>query len=214
VRHSHSSLKQYANCPLAYYHERIMQDTPRMENAAATWGKDVHRHFELRTAQGTALPTNLKTFEQILAKFDGLPTRAEWQLAIDADLKPTEWESPTAWFRGIIDLYVSIDAATALVLDYKTGKRRMDNDQLEACALLLFAHDPTLRVVRAGFLWTQLAQIDSCVYDRANINAMWAHLMARIRPVHKSHETDVWPARPSGLCGWCAHQPNCPQGKR
>ena len=79
----------------------------------------------------------------------------ERQLAIDKNLVPCDWEDPNAWCRGIVDIGV-VGSTTAYLLDWKTGKRKVDHDQLMLFAGLAFAHWPQLERVVTGYIWLKV----------------------------------------------------------
>jgi CRISPR/Cas system-associated exonuclease Cas4 (RecB family) len=51
--------------------------------------------------------------------------------------------------------------------------------------------------------------MDKETYKREHIDDMWTRLLTRINRVEKSLETDVWPAKPSGLCRYCPCKDFC-----
>jgi len=214
LAHSHSSIKDYENCALAYYHKRILKDVPDVKGDAAIWGERVHKDFELRVTEGKPLPDHLQHFEPHLNKLLGLDTKCEWKLALNSELKPTEWFAPDAWLRCVIDLYARVRDNTAVIIDYKTGKRKDDFDQLKLCALMVFAHAPDVNEVRTAFFWTQAQAMDTATYWRAEANTLWTEVITKIKRIHRSVDSDNWPARPSGLCGWCGYQPKCNYARR
>lgn len=211
---SHTALKDYDNCPLQYQHKRILKDIPDVKGDAAIWGERVHKDFEERLTINKPLPDYLEKFEPMMQKFVGLDIKCEWKVCLNENLKPTDWFAPDAWFRGVLDLYVRINNTTAFVGDYKTGKRRDDFDQLKRFALFVFAHDPEVQEVRTAFIWTQFGKVDSETYHRRDVNKLWEETISKIRRVYRSVESDNWPAKPSGLCGWCGFKDKCTYAKR
>lgn len=210
---SHSALKDFDNCALQYYHKRILKDIPNVKGEAATWGERVHKDLELRLTEGRPLPEYLSKYEPMMNKFLGLDFKCEWKVCLNEDLKPTDWMAPDAWIRCVLDLYIRMNTTTAVVLDYKTGKQKDDFDQLKLCALMVFAQEPEVDEVRSGFIWTQGNKLDTETYYRADINKLWAEVIAKIRRVYRAAESGNWPAKPSGLCNWCGFKPQCPYAR-
>ena len=200
---SHTALKDFGNCPLSFYHKRILKDVAFIQGAEAKYGEEVHKHFENRIKLGTPLPLSLEAFNPILAHFDGKRHEVELQMAINDKLEPTEWYAKDAWIRGIADVMVWLDDTTVWIGDWKTGKRRPDFDQLELFSLLVWQHYPEIQTCKTSFVWTKDKKIDTETFTRANANKMWENVMSRIRRVYKAQESNNWPAKPSGLCGWC-----------
>lgn len=200
---SHTSLKDFNNCPLSFYHKRILKDVVFVQGDAAKWGEEVHKHFEDRIKLGTPLPFTLDSYEPMLAKFDGKRHEVELQMAINEKLEPTEWFAEDAWLRGIADVMVWLSDTEVWIGDWKTGKRRVDFEQLELFSLLTFQHYPDVQKCTTSFIWTKDKKMDTEVFERSKSNEMWGRVMNRIRRVYKAQESDNWPAKPSGLCGWC-----------
>ncbi len=200
---SHTALKDFDNCPKAFQHKRILKDVAFVQGPEAKWGEEVHKHFEDRIRDKTPLPFTLESYEPLLSTFDGKKTEVELQMCVNEQLKPTDWFAPDAWLRGIADVMVWLDDSTVWIGDWKTGKRRPDFGQLELFSLLTWQHYPEIQTCKTSFIWTKDKAMDTEVFERANSNAMWEKVVSRIRRVYKAKEADNWPAKPSGLCGWC-----------
>ena len=122
---------------------------------------------------------------------------------MDQDPQPTGWWDADAWLRFKLDVLIIRGTDKAIVADWKTGKRRPDFDQLEMFALAVFSFWPEVQKVTSMFVWTKENAIDKETYRREHTDAMWTRLLSRINRVEKSLETEVWPAKPSGLCRFC-----------
>lgn len=200
---SYTALRDFKNCPKAFHHKRILKDVSFVQGEAAKWGEEVHKHFENRVKLGTPLPFTLESYEPMLAKFDGKPSKVELQMAINQDLIPVEWFASDAWLRGIADVMVWLSEDTVWIGDWKTGKRRPDFDQLELFSLLTWQHYPEIQTCKTSFIWVKDKQIDTETFERKDANKLWEKVMSDIRRVYKADETVNWPAKPSGLCGYC-----------
>ena len=127
----------------------------------------------------------------------------EQEYTLNKDLQPTGWWDADAWLRFKLDVLIIRGTDKAIVADWKTGKRRPDFDQLEMFALAVFSFWPEVQKVTSMFVWTKENAIDKETYRREHTDAMWTRLLSRINRVEKSLETEVWPAKPSGLCRYC-----------
>ena len=220
LSHSYSSIKQYDQCPRKYYHMRIAKDVKDEQGEQAAYGEWVHKAFEEFVRDKKPLPTTLAVWGSALEKFLLLETECEKEIVLDENLQPLDdWFHPAAWLRGKIDLMVRLSPGSMLVIDYKTGKRKPDFDQLEMFALFVFTYFPEVEVVMGAFLWTQFPKTgleDQRVYKRGEADKLWAKHMSRINTIHSSYANDNWPCRPSGLCKWktgqCAAYNVCPAG--
>jgi len=125
---------------------------------------------------------------------------AEVKFAVDKNFNSCAWDQ--AWSRGIVDVLV-IHNATAVVLDYKTGKRK-PTEQLWLYALYVFAHHPEVKAVHTVFAWLKERKVDKDFFTRDDISKLWMHFLPIVSRLEKSYEKDVWPPKTSGLCRrWC-----------
>lgn len=200
---SHTALKDFANCPLAFYHKRILKDVAFVQSDSARWGEEVHKHFENRVKGEAELPFTLAAFEPVLSKFDGKEVKTEFMLCVNESLQPTDWFADDAWIRCIVDVGVWLSPTEVWLGDYKTGKRRPDFDQLKLSSLLLWQHYPEIQKCTTSFLWTQDKKLDTEVFHRSDANKLWEEVISKIRRIYKARDSEQWPARPSGLCNYC-----------
>ena len=168
--------------------------------------------MENRLLHGTALPQESSKHEQVCTTLQQLTQHAtllaEQKLCLNENLTPTDWWETDAWLRSILDVLIIKDN-TAIVIDWKTGKRRPDFMQLQLFALQVFKHYPNVKKVKASFVWLKEGTVDSEVYSYDNTNLLWADLLARIERINQSYIKGNFPARPSGLCPWCPAKNIC-----
>jgi hypothetical protein len=123
----------------------------------------------------------------------------EKQMSINESLRPTGWFADDAWCRGIVDVGV-INGSRALLLDYKTGKRKPDLTQLKLFAGLAFASFPDLEVINTGFVWLKHGTIDKKEYTRKEVPMIWQEFIPRVQRMQRAYDEDKFPPKPSGLC--------------
>jgi len=208
---TYSRLESFETCPKKFYHLSVAKDYSDPPTEATKWGERVHKAMEDRITIGTPLPEGMQQWQSIADKIASLPGEklAETKLAIDRGFQPTDWKS--AWSRGIADLLVTYKN-TAVVLDYKTGKRK-PSEQLALYAAYAFAYYPKLERVTTGFVWLKEKKIDKKDFTREEVPVIWQELLPKVRKLESAYERDAWPARPSGLCrGWCPVK-SCPHYK-
>lgn len=212
LTHSYSAVKLYENCPLRYYRQRVVCDIVDEGGEASHYGVRIHELLEKRLQESTPLPQEIQQYEPLCASVERLATGGELfvehQLSLTEELTPTEWDVPDAWLRSILDILV-IKGKVAVVMDWKTGKRRPDMFQMELFAVQVFKHFPEVQVVKATLVWLKDMKMDSSIYTRDQSNELWAGIMARIRRIHQSLDNNVWPAKPSGLCRYCPARHDC-----
>lgn len=202
---SFSSLTSFETCPKQYYHKKVLKDVVEIPHEATTWGTTVHTHLENRVRNDTPLPEELAHYESLVTAITGRggDVLVEQELAVTSDFRPTEWTSSDAWCRGIIDLGV-LTGKKGVLLDWKTGKRKPDLDQLKLFAGLAFAHYPELEEVQTGFIWLKVGKIDKKTYTRDDLPAIWQHFAPRVVRLYRAYSSATFAPKPSGLCnGWC-----------
>jgi len=212
LSHSYSSLKLYENCPKRYLHQRVLKEVQDEGGEASKYGERIHEALELRLKEDKTLPQESARYEplcqSILKASEGGVLEVEQELTLTENLTPTGWWDADAWLRSKLDILI-IKGDTAIVMDWKTGKRRPDFTQLELFALQVFKHFPEVKAVKSTFIWLKDMSMDTETYSREDSNAMWASLMERINRIYESLEHDNWPPKPSGLCRYCPARHMC-----
>ena len=159
LSHSYSSLKMYENCPKRYYHQKVTKEVTDSGSEATRYGSRVHRALEERLLDDNELSQETIQYEALCKSivrmkehplFDQL--LLEERMTLTDNFTPTDWWSDDAWLRSILDVLVLFENK-AIVMDWKTGKRRPDFTQLEMFALQVFAHFPHIQTVITSFVW-------------------------------------------------------------
>ena len=212
LTHYFSSIKMYENCPKRYYHQRIRKEVQDKGSDATIYGERIHEALEHRLESKVNLPKESEGYEVLCRGIEktarGGTLLVEQKLTLSEDLTPTGWWDGDAWVRSILDVLV-LHNDTAVVMDWKTGKRRPDFTQLELFALQVFSHFPDIDKVKSSFLWLKDMQMDSKIYYRDELGSMWGKLLQRISRIEQSLAHDKWPPKPSGLCNYCPAKNIC-----
>jgi RecB family exonuclease len=212
LSHSYSSIKLYENCPLRYYRQRILKDVVDEGGEASKHGERIHTFLENRLKVDATLPQEVAHYEPLCAMVEriaaGGELEIEKELVLNENLTPTGWWDADAWLRSKLDVLV-INGHDAIVMDWKTGKRKADFFQMQMFAAQVFKHYPNVVRVKTILVWLKTLEQDTETYNRININEVWAEVMRRIQRIHSSQEHDNWPAKPSGLCRYCPCRHNC-----
>lgn len=212
LAHSYSAIKLFENCPYRYYHQRIAKTVVDQGGEASAHGERIHKALEDRIKEGTTLPSELDNLEptvQVLEQYgkSGSIT-AEQELTLNAKLEPTGWWSKDAWMRSKLDVLI-MTGEKAMVVDWKTGKRRPDFAQLELFALQVFLQFPEINWVSSTFVWTKDLNTDREVYTRDKKGELLTKLLEKTKRIEAALEKDKWPAKPSGLCKFCPCKDFC-----
>lgn len=199
---SHSALTAFETCPRKYYHIKVAKDTQDPPGEAALWGQTVHKHLEERAKNGVPLPESLQYCEPIVNQIisrDGKRI-VEEQIALTRNLTPTGWFAKDVWCRGIVDIGI-VNEKNAVLLDWKTGKRKPDNDQMQLFAGFAFKKWPWVEKITTAFVWLKDNKTDKQVFKRdEHESQIWQEVMPRVTRMEQAYEKDSWPAKPSGLC--------------
>jgi hypothetical protein len=199
---SHTSLTAFETCPKQYFHTKVKKDVKPDFGEAAQWGQRVHKLLEDRLTVGTALPDYLKHCEPIVQDIlsrDG-QLLVEEKVALDVNLQPVTFFDKNAWCRGVIDVG-KINERNGVLIDWKTGKRKPENDQMKLFAAFSFAKYPWVQKITTAFVWLKDNKLDKQVFTRnQDVPAIWAETMPRVQRLDNAYQRDSWPAKPNGLC--------------
>jgi hypothetical protein len=212
LSHSYSSIKLYENCPLRYFRQRIVKDVVDQGGEASKYGERIHEYLEHRLKSNKMLPQDIAQYEPLCAMVERLAQHGELhiekELVLTENLTPTGWWDSDAWLRSKLDILI-INGTEAVVMDWKTGKRKPDFFQMQLFAAQVFKHYPEVQRVKTILVWLKTLERDAEDYNRLNINEVWAEVMKRINRIHLSYDHDNWPAKPSGLCRYCPARHDC-----
>jgi hypothetical protein len=205
----------YENCPLRYFRQRIVKDVVDEGGEASKYGERIHKFLENRLT-GSDLPHEVASYEPLCKMVERLAANGELhvekELVLNDELVPTTWWAPDAWLRSKLDVMI-IRGDTAIVMDWKTGKRNPDFFQMQIFAAQVLKHYPDVHKVVTILTWLKGMSQDFEYYNRETINKSWTTIMEKIRRIHDSLDHDNWPARPSGLCRFCPARHNCDYAK-
>lgn len=205
VAWSYSALTSYETCPRRFYLTRISKQVVEPESEAIKWGNTVHKALELYAKDGQPPPEDLKSYTKYVDKlftYEGKQI-VEYRMAIDKAFRPTDFFAKDVWCRGIVDIGV-IGDETAYLLDWKTGKRKVDSQQLALMTAMAFAHFPWVEKVVSGFVWLKPKKFDKEVFTRDDISEIWNEFLPRVKRLEIAHAENKWEPKPSGLCKqWC-----------
>lgn len=202
---SPSSVNTFETCPRQYAHRYIIKDLPYVETPQQREGNQFHRMAELRVKYKAELDKKYAELEPTFKVIDRWPNvEIEVRSAINKDGAPCEWRHRL--IGGIIDLRAYFESrATAMVVDWKTGKPRDDHTQLMINAVTTFAEMPAAQYVTVAFCYTKTMELAQPItFSRASEANLKASINDKLRKIRVAHEHALFPPKPSGLCkGWC-----------
>lgn len=203
---SHTSLKDYENCPRKYYETRVLKKYPFEKTEQMRYGDELHKAAE-QFVKGAPLPVQFAFLQPTLDALMAKPgsKHAELKLAATVDFEPCNWFDKQAWVRGIVDLLIlDEDKRQAWVVDYKTGNNKYpDRDQLELMSLLTFVHYPQIQRVNAALLFVVKESIEKHKVQGDSRHRLQNQYRERVARIEASLANNVWNPKQSGLCPWC-----------
>lgn len=208
---SFSNYKDYNNCPLKYAHNRFYCTTPWKANEANIWGNRVHAAAEnFIKGNGKELNRDIEAFKPVetyvtqMYRMGHRPT-AELEITLTENFATTSWFADDAWFRIKIDVLILVDKTKAMIYDWKTGKIREDEDQFKLAAAAYSIINPRIEIFDGKFIWTAHKQVTGVrPLTKEDIPGVWAEFLPGVERMSRAWDNDDFPARPSGLCPWCA----------
>jgi hypothetical protein len=202
---SYSSLTAFETCPRRYHLTRITKEVREAQTEATTHGNEVHKAMELHIKGEKPMPEKYAAYRKIAerAKMEPGKKLVEFKFGLTASFRPTEFFAKDVWCRGVID-YAAITPKSASVLDWKTGKPKVDTDQLKLFAAVTFATNPYITSVKTGYIWLGHGKISVEKFKKEDTPAIWNEFTPRVIRMVKAQEQDRFPPNPSGLCkNWC-----------
>ncbi len=208
----HSRLEDFERCPRLFQEKYLTKKIRKESSPAMEAGIKDHKLLERHIRVGTKLPERLAWAGQIVNRIAGTQPdelSAEKELALDWQDQPCEWFGKSVQVRAKLDLF-SIRGDEALVLDWKTGKRKDAPEQLEIFAGVVVKAYPKIQKVHTMFAWTAIQEVDSEVFERPHAEDLFEE--HKIRGVAISNMSErfgrkPWPAIKNNRCKWCPVRP-------
>jgi hypothetical protein len=210
VAWSYSALGMFENCPRKYWAVKIgkMVDDGNQHNRK---GDAEHAGIEHFLKQGLALPPRLAPLQSMFERIRAAPGEQyiEFKMTLTNQMvvcSGTDWNN--AWVRGAAD-YLKVNGAKATYLDWKSGKVRKSDDQIELTALLVFRHFPAVQQVNGGLVFYAHGAAHPRIVHRQEESLLWNGWITRVRALEEAIQTNNFPVNPNPLCAYCPYKA-CP----
>jgi CRISPR/Cas system-associated exonuclease Cas4 (RecB family) len=205
VTWSYSVLTGFEACPLRHYHVRVARDRAERVSDANQPGQDAHRSFEKRIKEGKALPPGLAGYERVVAPLmDSDAVDAEVKIGLTAQLKAVDFFHPSVWCRVVVDvLAVRAGGKGVLIVDWKTGKPRDNEDQARLSCVAALAKVPTAQVACAVFIYTNHRGQFIYKITRDEMESVMDSFAPRVAKLEHAMAFKDWPATPGWACRFC-----------
>lgn len=207
---SFSALSTYETCPKKFYHLKIAKDFKDGDSEAAAEGKEIHEALFRAVIQGEKLPIKLRRLQKLVDSYRQAGDKAddiqgELKLCLSPEFEPVDWFNKRAWVRAVVDLLL-IKGSKAILVDYKTGKRRDDFSQLELSAAILSRYMPEIEEFHLTFEWlrdNERSLLPDGPLRKSDMKQVWLKFLPKVNEIEEARAVTEFPAKPSGLCGWC-----------
>lgn len=209
VAWSYSALNAFETCPRRYYLVNRSKKVREPQSAATLHGNEVHNAIANYVKGSAPLPDKYSPYRQYADKVKTASGKIviEEKLALNRNFSPTTYFAKDVWVRAVLDAGV-IGTKTGVLLDWKTGRRKPDNEQLKLFAAVGFSAYPYIQTFKTGFVWLAENKIDTEVFHKEDAPKIWKEFIVRVQRLEDAVEADTFPPRPSGLC-----RKHCPVGK-
>ena len=205
IQWSYSSLKDFINCPRQYYEVKVAKSVVKKVTDHMLYGTEVHKAVEDYVREGKPLAKHYAHYKPVLDELLKIPGNKypEYQMGLKADLSRCEFDAEDRWVRGIVDLLI-VNEKDAYIVDYKTGSNKYpDPKQLRLMALMTYVHFPEVENIKAGLLFITRNSFVPEEYARSDIDKLWKEFKHELNKLELAYENNLWPEKPTGLCGWC-----------
>jgi hypothetical protein len=176
-------------------------------------GTRIHTAAELFIKGGVELISELQWFraelEAMREEYARGKVSLEGEWGFDREWSPVAWMSSDVWCRIKCDLVYFPSPATAVVVDYKSGKRWGNEvkhgEQVRLYQLGAFLKYPDLEQVTVELWYTDLDELHDQTFTRDQ-GLMFLEGWAK-RGEKMTTETDFQPNPSSYTCKWCPYKP-------
>ena len=208
---SMSRLFDFESCPHAVYLSKV-EKMPAPSGPAAERGTQIHAHVEgyIRADHAEVIKEMrgfLPLIDHLRAQFAEARAEVEGDWAFDRTWGVTAWEARNAWARFKLDAIEFEDDTSAVVIDWKTGKKfgneLKHQQQGMGYAIAAFLRYPNLEFIKVKFAY--LDQNQELLGSYTRVQAMLLKPMLETR-ADKMTTCQAFDPKPSfHACRWCPH---------
>jgi len=207
---SFSVIDMFEVCAKKFWHLKREKDFKDADSSAARDGKYVHEVMRNRVIDGIPLPIGVRPYEKIAARFADAEgaKHGEMKLALNKKFEPRDFFAKDVWVRAIVDLLI-VRGDTAIIVDWKTGKKKERWDQLRLAAAILSRYMPEINHFTLVYVWLKDSELSKDTIEKDDLKSVWMEFLPRVNAIVTAINETNFPAQKSGLCGWCPVE-TCP----
>lgn len=204
VTWSYSVLTGFEACPYRHHAVKVARTHAEKVSDANAPGQEAHRAFEKRIAHGTPLPSDLSRYEGMLDLLTRTSRKisAERRIGLDHALEAVGFFAPSVWCRVVIDVLAD-RGASAVALDWKTGKPRDNEDQGRLSCVAALAACPEAQMAAVLFVYTGHDVQHKYAIRREEMGEVMDGFAPRIARLEYAFAHNDWPKTPSWACRYC-----------
>lgn len=210
---SYSRLSTWMQCP--FKAKLLMIDKLKEPtNAAMERGNDIHKKLEIyMSADKGRVFKEMGPYKSYLShlrknkkKYKAFAT--EMQVAFNKDLAQVDWFAWNAWLRAILDLYILEDDKKAVIIDYKTGRKKNEHvDQADMYAAIFYLLNKDTfdknGELTVQFLYVDQPNIEEILEKTYNMKTCEKHLKRFLKMGEAMTKDEAFVKKPSNNCKWC-----------
>jgi len=207
---SPSKLACFELCPAKFAAEFYYKTVPYQETLHTIWGNRVHK-----AAERHMLGQDVKDWEAravvlpYLLLLDKLPGKryVEHRIGVGESWRPMicpndpakPWDWGDSVGRMAIDLAI-VNGEKARLYDWKTGKLKDDNTQLQINALIFALLHPEVQEIEAKYIWLKDKKTTGFTLKRSELVPIYKDVKTRVARLKEAWDTEVFVTRKNGLC--------------
>ena len=215
---SFTRLKDFERCPRVFQLKYITKDIPFVKNKAMLEGTRKHKILEraaltLQKDRTFKLPpSEMDHVYPILTGFAEMHQviSSEIDIAFRKNLTVAGWFDDDVWLRVKVDLMgVVVNPGTqndvVNILDWKTGKVRVDSDQLRLYNIAGLLYNSDACESRSSLVFVDQKQSSKIIVTkREDLAVELREFSDRSEAIQIAVERDSWPSIENQLCKWCS----------
>jgi len=206
---SYSALRSFLACPYQFKRVHVDRAYRQAETERMARGRDIHEELAAAVqacATGQPLP-DTEAVRQVAPLLERLcrgsaHVWAERRMGVTRDWAPCDFFAPEVWGRAVADLMCLGHDGTLVVIDWKTGERLQDDDQLLLTLAVAWAHVPEASAFAGGYYYLARHEFVRRRFSRDEIEEVRRAYLP-LQQLERAVERNLWPPRPSPACRWC-----------
>lgn len=226
---SFTGIDCFEMCPCKFAARWFYKTEVFEETEASRWGNRKHKADELALKGKTEewekgkqilLEKDIvdwkyvNLFLKVIQDNPGAKLLVEEEIAINREFKRVQWFDKTAYGRAKIDVGLIIGDKIK-IYDWKTGKMKNEDFQLELFCLFAALAWPHLQHFTAQYIWLQDDKVsDAVVLTRPQILGIMKKTLDKVKRMEQAWDSQIFQQIRNGLCKNYCSVLTCPNNGR